>query len=82
MAVSGKVLVGNNSDSVWNYGGKQIGVGGPIECPMGPWGRPADCLFSLSRLASKGIITGSQSNQWLVSGAGAPGFPVESPGNP
>jgi len=52
MIVSGKVVVGSNSSSAWIYGGKQIGVAGPIECqsgpmgpsgpigPMGPSGRP------------------------------------------
>lgn len=35
MAVSGKVLVGNNSN---DYGGEQIGFACTIACPMGLWG--------------------------------------------
>ena len=38
VAVSGKVPVGNNDNSVWNYGGKQIGFAGASECLLGPWG--------------------------------------------
>jgi len=38
MAVSAKVPVGSNRNTAWNYGGEQIGVTGPTECPMGSWG--------------------------------------------
>lgn len=50
MAMCGKVLVGNNSNSAWIYGGRKVRFADPIECPLhpvapvdswgpvGPWG--------------------------------------------
>ena len=73
MAVSGKVPVGSNSDIEWNYGGKQIGVAGPIECPMGPWAHRAPG-FKHVHLSSRSNITnivgGTHSlfTQWGLSG--------------
>jgi len=38
MAVSGKVPVGNNNNSVVELRMQQIGLAGPIACPLGPMG--------------------------------------------
>ena len=36
MAVSGKMLVGNNNNSAWNYGGETNRFAAPIELSVGP----------------------------------------------
>jgi len=50
MAVYGKVPVGSNSNSAWIYGGKNIGVAGPIGCPLAPWAPGARWAHRAGRL--------------------------------